>query len=203
MCLHFIYNWSQVLKFWLMQYYSSVYWNHALFSECDQSIMVYLIPSFIWSLQLSNFSSMEGVLYCKPHFEQLFKETGNFNKSFQSRWGSYWNCSDSHCLHFVIFHWSSSLNYVCLHFDSATVSREINSWTGNFDVAVTIHSFFFFCWKYKLSDHVLLWFIGEHIFILRRGPQVKLLACFQERKKNAATCGKTAYPLEKVCWWSE
>jgi hypothetical protein len=28
---------------------------------------------------------MEGVLYCKPHFEQLFKETGNFNKNFQSR----------------------------------------------------------------------------------------------------------------------
>ncbi|GAB4831873.1 LIM domain-containing protein WLIM2a [Ancistrocladus abbreviatus] len=35
-------------------------------------------------LQLSNYSSMEGVLYCKPHFEQLFKETGNFNKNFQS-----------------------------------------------------------------------------------------------------------------------
>ena len=28
---------------------------------------------------------MEGVLYCKPHFDQLFKETGNFNKNFQSR----------------------------------------------------------------------------------------------------------------------
>ncbi|KAL4290740.1 hypothetical protein GQ457_14G024540 [Hibiscus cannabinus] len=28
---------------------------------------------------------MEGVLYCKPHFEQLFKETGNFSKKFQSR----------------------------------------------------------------------------------------------------------------------
>ncbi|KAL3581619.1 hypothetical protein D5086_015951 [Populus alba] len=27
---------------------------------------------------------MEGVLYCKPHFDQLFKETGNFNKNFQS-----------------------------------------------------------------------------------------------------------------------
>ncbi|KAL0695112.1 hypothetical protein Bca4012_062292 [Brassica carinata] len=27
---------------------------------------------------------MEGVLYCKPHFEQLFKETGSFNKNFQS-----------------------------------------------------------------------------------------------------------------------
>ncbi|KVI09853.1 Zinc finger, LIM-type [Cynara cardunculus var. scolymus] len=27
------------------------------------------------TLKLSNYSSMEGVLYCKPHFEQLFKET--------------------------------------------------------------------------------------------------------------------------------
>ncbi|KAK4487286.1 hypothetical protein RD792_006108 [Penstemon davidsonii] len=36
------------------------------------------------TLMLSNYSSMEGVLYCKPHFEQLFKETGNFSKNFQS-----------------------------------------------------------------------------------------------------------------------
>ncbi|KAL3732337.1 hypothetical protein ACJRO7_029066 [Eucalyptus globulus] len=36
------------------------------------------------TLKLSSYSSMEGVLYCKPHFEQLFKETGNFNKNFQS-----------------------------------------------------------------------------------------------------------------------
>ncbi|CAN6568911.1 unnamed protein product [Malus baccata var. baccata] len=36
------------------------------------------------TLKLSNYSSMEGVLYCKPHLEQLFKETGNFNKNFQS-----------------------------------------------------------------------------------------------------------------------
>ncbi|KAL1207958.1 LIM domain-containing protein WLIM2b [Cardamine amara subsp. amara] len=35
-------------------------------------------------LQLSSYSSMEGVLYCKPHFEQLFKESGSFNKNFQS-----------------------------------------------------------------------------------------------------------------------
>ncbi|KAK9177072.1 hypothetical protein WN944_029091 [Citrus x changshan-huyou] len=35
------------------------------------------------TLKLSNYSSMEGVLYCKPHFEQLFKESGNFNKNFQ------------------------------------------------------------------------------------------------------------------------
>lgn len=36
------------------------------------------------TLKLSNYSSMEGVLYCKPHFDQLFKESGNFNKNFQS-----------------------------------------------------------------------------------------------------------------------
>ncbi|KAK7358638.1 hypothetical protein VNO77_00576 [Canavalia gladiata] len=35
-------------------------------------------------LVISNYSSMEGVLYCKAHFEQLFKETGTYTKKFQS-----------------------------------------------------------------------------------------------------------------------
>lgn len=34
--------------------------------------------------QISNYSSMDGVLYCKPHFEQLFKESGNYSKNFQT-----------------------------------------------------------------------------------------------------------------------
>jgi hypothetical protein len=39
----------------------------------------------LWMLiQMCNYSSMEGVLYCKPHFEQLFKETGSFTKKFPS-----------------------------------------------------------------------------------------------------------------------
>lgn len=33
-------------------------------------------------LSMSTYSSMDGVLYCKPHFEQLFKESGNFGKNF-------------------------------------------------------------------------------------------------------------------------
>ncbi|RVW52785.1 LIM domain-containing protein WLIM1 [Vitis vinifera] len=32
---------------------------------------------------LSNYSSFEGVLYCKPHFDQLFKMTGSLDKSFE------------------------------------------------------------------------------------------------------------------------
>ncbi|KAF7828295.1 LIM domain-containing protein WLIM2b-like [Senna tora] len=35
-------------------------------------------------LVISNYSSMDGVLYCKPHFEQLFKETGTFTKKLQT-----------------------------------------------------------------------------------------------------------------------
>ncbi|KAK1364442.1 putative Pollen-specific protein SF3 [Heracleum sosnowskyi] len=36
------------------------------------------------TLAISSYSSMDGTLYCKPHFEQLFKESGNFSKNFQS-----------------------------------------------------------------------------------------------------------------------
>ncbi|RWR91906.1 LIM domain-containing protein WLIM2b-like protein [Cinnamomum micranthum f. kanehirae] len=36
------------------------------------------------TLVMSNYCSMDGVLYCKHHFEQLFKETGNFTKNFQT-----------------------------------------------------------------------------------------------------------------------
>lgn len=33
-------------------------------------------------VQLNSFASLEGVLYCKPHFDQLFKKTGSYEKSF-------------------------------------------------------------------------------------------------------------------------
>ncbi|KAK4486098.1 hypothetical protein RD792_008766, partial [Penstemon davidsonii] len=35
------------------------------------------------TLKLSNYNSYEGVLYCKPHFDQLFKMTGSLDKSFE------------------------------------------------------------------------------------------------------------------------
>lgn len=34
------------------------------------------------TLKLGSFASIEGVVYCKPHFEQLFKQTGSYEKSF-------------------------------------------------------------------------------------------------------------------------
>ncbi|KAF1871399.1 hypothetical protein Lal_00020192 [Lupinus albus] len=41
-----------------------------------------LIERLIY-LQLSNYNSFEGVLYCRPHFDQLFKRTGSLDKSFE------------------------------------------------------------------------------------------------------------------------
>ncbi|KAL3611559.1 hypothetical protein D5086_002579 [Populus alba] len=35
------------------------------------------------TLKLSNYSSFEGVLYCRPHYDQLFKRTGSLDKSFE------------------------------------------------------------------------------------------------------------------------
>ncbi|KAI3413143.1 uncharacterized protein J3R85_016514 [Psidium guajava] len=36
------------------------------------------------TLKLGNFNSFEGVLYCRPHFDQLFKRTGSLDKSFEA-----------------------------------------------------------------------------------------------------------------------
>ncbi|KAK6143622.1 hypothetical protein DH2020_023970 [Rehmannia glutinosa] len=35
------------------------------------------------TLKLGNFNSFEGVLYCRPHYDQLFKRTGSLDKSFE------------------------------------------------------------------------------------------------------------------------
>ncbi|WOK93123.1 LIM domain-containing protein [Canna indica] len=35
------------------------------------------------TLKLGNYNSFEGVLYCRPHFDQLFKMTGSLEKSFE------------------------------------------------------------------------------------------------------------------------
>lgn len=50
--------------------------------SCSISVIV-LYSYFPLSFQLSNYSSFEGVLYCKPHFDQLFKMTGSLDKSFE------------------------------------------------------------------------------------------------------------------------
>ncbi|XP_073034267.1 LIM domain-containing protein WLIM1-like [Primulina eburnea] len=35
------------------------------------------------TLKLGNFNSIDGVLYCRPHYDQIFKRTGSLEKSFE------------------------------------------------------------------------------------------------------------------------
>lgn len=75
------------------------------------SLLIFLLD-LLWSYyinnlsmcwwQMSNYSSMDGVLYCKTHFEQLFKESGNFSKNFQP--GSYYKISDIESLYLSNHH---------------------------------------------------------------------------------------------------
>ncbi|KAK9065683.1 hypothetical protein SSX86_015084 [Deinandra increscens subsp. villosa] len=37
------------------------------------------------TLKVFNYNSFEGVLYCRPHFDQLFKQTGSLDKSFEGK----------------------------------------------------------------------------------------------------------------------
>ncbi|MBA0782441.1 hypothetical protein Gotri_000325 [Gossypium trilobum] len=91
------------------------------------------------TLKLGNYSSMEGVVYCKPHFEQLFKESGNFNKNFQS----------------------------------SAKSAE------------------------KLTPELVKSPLQTLDVFDTRSPS-KAASMFSGTQEKCATCGKTAYPLEKV-----
>lgn len=66
------------LKFY--QFFSFLLW---IGSSCS---MVFSLDVFVCLiLQLGNYNSFEGVLYCRPHFDQLFKRTGSLDKSFEGR----------------------------------------------------------------------------------------------------------------------
>ncbi|KVH87948.1 Zinc finger, LIM-type [Cynara cardunculus var. scolymus] len=50
-------------------------------------------------LQMSNYSSMDGVLYCKPHFEQLFKESARISIKHVTMEGEPYHKSCFKCAH--------------------------------------------------------------------------------------------------------
>lgn len=66
---------------WRVSYSSFVIWY---FSKYIYLVLLYVNNVlFLVPFQLSNFNSFEGVLYCRPHFDQLFKRTGSLDKSFE------------------------------------------------------------------------------------------------------------------------
>ena len=95
----FIYN-SVHLSIWMFVISGTAFpltghnthWYIYIYTQREREREIFLLllyPYFSFSaisLQLSNYSSFEGVLYCKPHFDQLFKMTGSLDKSFEGDW---------------------------------------------------------------------------------------------------------------------
>ncbi|XP_077214607.1 LIM domain-containing protein WLIM2b-like [Tasmannia lanceolata] len=154
------------------------------------------------TLKLSNFSSLDGVLYCKPHFEQLFKETGSFTKSFTSSAksaemlppgltrspskaasmfsGTQEKCATCGKIAYPLEKLSnfSSLEgvlYCNPHFEQLLKEN------GSFNKSFTSPA--------KSADKLPPG--------LTRSPS-KAAGMFSGTQEKCATCGKTAYPLEKV-----
>jgi hypothetical protein len=60
---------------------------------------------FYWLsfLQFSNYSSVEGVLYCKPHYDQILKSTGSLDKSFEGTEDNHWTKMSQYLLLIALF----------------------------------------------------------------------------------------------------
>ncbi|XP_058786686.1 uncharacterized protein LOC131661243 [Vicia villosa] len=51
--------------------------------ESKRDYIIKLLAGVGFKIQLSNYNYFEGVLYCNPHFDQLFKRIGSLEKSFE------------------------------------------------------------------------------------------------------------------------
>lgn len=131
---------------------------------------------------------MEGVLYCKPHFEQLFKEAGNYNKNFQSRKSFFVFSCRMKVINIVLSVWFAVNFIVC----SCQVSREVNS-TGK----STLQHCLCLIWVESCIIGYYLLIPNSLCWSQTRSPS-KAAGMFSGTQDKCATCGKTAYPLEKV-----
>lgn len=79
-------------------------------------------------LQLSNYCSFEGVLYCRPHYDQLFKRTGSLDKSFEGNFSfSFFFLISNHTLYnFPIFAELEHLKFILNFIYTYTVSFSKN-----------------------------------------------------------------------------
>lgn len=144
---------------------------------------------------------MEGALYCKAHFEQLFKESGGSIKRSSSCnffffffllgllhniiWYIY-------ILHFII----SLIYFFCF---ILSVSWELRSGTSNYPNSEYL--FFFSPINFDLFPIIKYfceWKIMIFFVILQGRSPSKLSSMFSGTQEKCAVCKKTVYPLEKV-----
>ncbi|XP_012506128.1 PREDICTED: xin actin-binding repeat-containing protein 2 [Propithecus coquereli] len=54
-----------------------------------------LCQKTVYPMDLGNYASLHGQIYCKPHFKQLFKSKGNYDEGFgHKRHKDRWNCKN-------------------------------------------------------------------------------------------------------------
>lgn len=69
--------------FFHKQWYVSFIYTSFSFSNLRIKFWISLPIMVTIFLQLSNFNSFDGVVYCRPHFDQLFKRTGSLENFFE------------------------------------------------------------------------------------------------------------------------
>ncbi len=120
---------------------------------------------------------MDGVLFCKPHFEQLFKESGSLTKKSTCKI-TYAINSDT--IGIIVLLFSSLLGLTMCLFPSWTISWKTTKWAGKYK--------FYQFHLSKFSEICLVWFfmIYEHSFPIfyRIGPLASSPPCFLGHKKN-------------------
>lgn len=152
------------------------------------TLSLYLIFSI--SLQLSNYSSFEGVLYCKPHFDQLFKMTGSLDKSFEGDW-----------LLLVVFrhiHLCLTSLFICsFSFPLLQVLQKLLELT---DLPIRYLKPHFASFSFVVieipADLNEMFPIGSGIVQVLTNS--KLSSMFGGTKEKCVACNKTVYPIEKV-----
>lgn len=131
-----------------------------------------------FSLQLSNYSSFEGVLYCKPHFDQLFKMTGSLDKSFEGIQCHSTNINRSFCL-------LAKMNqFVNFSGTPKTVNRSSDQVPTNF-LSLSI------C-RYNRTG------LLNSCLIFVQVTNSRVSRFFSGTQEKCVACKKTVYPIEKV-----
>ncbi|PWA91555.1 GATA type zinc finger transcription factor family protein [Artemisia annua] len=119
---------------------------------------------------------MDGVLYCKTHFEQLFKESGNFSKNFQT-------CN-------VYFRFLISLPIYTENplLYNKPYSRGSNFSNGTYAMFIELNGLIqIFAAKQERDNS------------MTRAPTPnKLSSLFCGTQDKCRACNKTVYPLEKM-----
>ena len=149
-------------------------------------------------MQLSNYSSFEGVLYCKPHYDQLFKMTGSLDKSFEG------TLKPTLVVIFPQYFYVSNLIYIAI---STQVLRDLLRWTDllimRYSTKIVIPSITRIL--QFINPTCLVAFTSMNLYyhfldyIVQNHVSSRFSSTFVGTQDKCVVCKKTVYPIEKVC----